>query len=123
MAKKKVLLVDDEASFTRIVKLNLEQSGRYEVRVENQAKQALATAREFKPDVVLLDIVMPDMEGSEVARLMQGDQELRDIPMGFLTATVMKEEVGPKGVNIGGYPFLAKPVTNEELMAFIDKLK
>src|SRR5205809_734888 len=60
MSLKRLLLVDDEEPFTRLVKLNLEQTGRYTVRIENDGAKALATAREFAPDLILLDVIMPD---------------------------------------------------------------
>ena len=61
--KKRILLVDDEPSITRLLKLNLEQTGDYEVATENVSKAALATAEEFRPDLILLDVMMPDLDG------------------------------------------------------------
>ena len=66
-AKKKILLVDDEKSFTSLLKLNLEDTGDYEVHVENWAEDAYPAAQRFKPDLVLLDIIMPRMPGGDVA--------------------------------------------------------
>jgi CheY-like chemotaxis protein len=86
MAKKRVLLVDDEKSFTNLLKLNLEDTGNYEVRVENWAEDALKAAREFKPDIVLLDIIMPRMPGGNVAMQLKEDPALKDTPVIFLTA-------------------------------------
>lgn len=65
--EKKILIVDDEEDFTKLIKLNLERTGEYEVEIENGGLRGLAAAREFKPDLILLDILMPDMEGGEVA--------------------------------------------------------
>jgi len=119
--KKKILIVDDEESFGKLVKLNLEDTGEFEVRVESKGASAVPAAREFKPDFILLDIVMPDMDGGEVAHRLQDDPDLRDIPVGFLTALVRDYEVTPKGENIAGHPFIAKPVTVVQLVAFIKK--
>ena len=73
MSKQRILVVDDEPSITRLLKLNLEQTGRYEVRVENLGARAYEAAQEFMPDLVLLDIMMPDMDGSDVAASLKED--------------------------------------------------
>jgi CheY-like chemotaxis protein len=119
--KKRVLIIDDEASFTRIVKLNLEKSGEFEVRVENKPIYALAAAREFKPDLILLDVIMPAMDGGDVANQIKRDRTLKETPIIFLTATVSKREAGDGGFNSGGELFLAKPVSVELLMQRINE--
>jgi len=119
--KRKILFVDDEADLTLLVKLNLEKTGLYEVRVENRAKNALWAAREYKPDLVLLDVMMPDLDGGDVASQLKSDALLKDVPVIFLTATVLKEEVGDKGKVIGGYPFIPKPFRSEVLLEQIAK--
>ena len=121
MSKKKVMLVDDEVGLTRLMKLNLEATEKYDVRVENKGSLAMGAAREFKPDIIFLDIIMPDMEGSEVARQMRADPTLRNVPIIFLTATITVDEVGPTGGEVGGETFLAKPVTVRQLIDCIKK--
>jgi len=121
MDKKRILLVDDEPSFTRLIKLNLEQIGPYEVRVENDGKQAFAAAREFRPHLVLLDVIMPEIDGGEVAAQIRADPQLKDTPIVFLTAVVSRETVHAKGEMIGGNTFLAKPVTVLDVVASIEK--
>ena len=120
-AKKKILIVDDEENFGKLVKLNLEDTGEYDVRVETLGARAVPAAREFKPDFILLDIVMPDLDGGEVARLLKEDKELKIIPLGFLTALVNDNEVSSQGENIAGFPFIAKPVTVGQLITFIKR--
>ncbi len=117
MRKKKILVIDDEPSFTRVLKLYLEKTGTYEVRDENRGKMALAAAKQFKPDLILLDIVMPDMDGGEVASNIIADEALKDTPIVFLTAAVAKDEEG----TISGRPFIAKPVNAEEVVHCIEK--
>src|SRR5687768_9940814 len=92
MVKKKILVVDDEASITRLLKLNLEK-GAYVVRTENEGTKALAAAKDFKPDLILLDVMMPDIDGGDVAAIIQADPLLCAVPIVFLTAAVKKEEV------------------------------
>ena len=69
----------------------------------------------FKPDLIFLDLIMPDMEGSMAAHYLRADPELKNIPIVYLTATVTQEEVGPNGGVINGEAFLAKPVTTKQL--------
>ncbi len=115
--KKRILLIDDEPSFTRMLKLNLEETGAYEVRTENRGKQGLAAAREFKPDLILLDVIMPGMDGGDVASEIQTDENLKNAPIVFLTAVAKKKDAGI----IGGRPFIAKPVTVKEVIDCIEK--
>ena len=119
MDKKRILIVDDEAGVTRMLKMYLEETQAYEVRTENQGKRALAAAREFRPHMVLLDVVMPDMDGASVAAQMTADVSLKDTPVVFLTALVTNKEAGA-GRNIGGRPFIAKPVDPEKIIEFIE---
>src|SRR4029078_11133628 len=93
MAKKRILIVDDEQSLTTLLKLNLEEFGNYEVRVENWPHDALAPAREFKPNLILLDIIMPRLPGGNVAAQIGEGPLLKDTPIVFLTAAVRKHQV------------------------------
>ncbi len=113
--KKKVFIVDDEEALLRMLKLNLEATGIFEVKTESKPKQALQTAKNFAPDIIFLDIVMPEMEGSEVANLMKEDKALKRVPIVFMTATVTAEEVKSAGDEIGGQRFIAKPVNTKQL--------
>lgn len=119
--RKRILIVDDEKDMTLLVRLNLQRTGRYEVKEENDASRAVSTARQFQPDLVLLDVMMPEMDGGDVLALLKDDPGLRNLPVIFLTATVLKEEVKSKGGTIGGYPFIPKPFQMETLIAQIDK--
>ena len=121
MKKRKILVVDDEKGFTAMLSLNLESTGEYEVRVENDPKEALPTALQYKPDLILLDIIMPNMEGPDVAITLKSHKDLKDIPVVFLTATVTKEEVDAQGGRIGGHHFVAKPSRLSDLIYSIEK--
>lgn len=119
--KRRILIIDDEVSFARMVKLNLEKTGAFEVRVENQATCAIPTAREFRPDLILLDVIMPAMDGGDVANQIKRDRHLKGTPIIFLTATVSKREAGEVGLNSGGELFLAKPISVETLITCINE--
>ncbi len=116
---KKIMVVDDEAALTRMIKLNLERTGKYEVQTENSAVGALEKIRNFKPDLIFLDVMMPEVSGDDVAQQLREDAALSDIPYVFLTAIVSKQETNSMGSNIGGNRFLAKPVKTEELIEVI----
>lgn len=116
MAKKRILIIDDEPGFTRMVRMNLEKTDEFEVREENVAGQALNSARDFLPDLILLDVIMPTMDGGDIAAKIRKDRKLKNVPIIFLTATVSHSEAGQAGLNSGGSLFLAKPVSADVLL-------
>ena len=119
--KKRIFVVDDEISTTRLLKLNLEQTNDYIVRVENNALRALVAAEEFQPDLILLDVMMPDMDGGALAGCFQASPKLKRVPIVFLTAAAKKQEVSSRSGQIGGLAFLAKPVDVPEVVDCIEK--
>ena len=121
MEKIRILLIDDEPSFTRMLKLNLERTGSFKVLCENTGAFGLTAARDFLPDMIFLDVIMPDVDGGEVAAQIHADPKLKDVPIVFLTAGVSKETTRAKGPIIGGRTFLAKPVSVEEVIGCIEK--
>ena len=112
---KRILVVDDEASLTRMLKLNLERQGEFEICEVNHASRASDEARRFKPDLILMDVMMPELDGGTLAARLQQDSSLRHVPIVFLTAAVKNSEVASRNGYIGGLPFLAKPVELAEL--------
>jgi two-component system alkaline phosphatase synthesis response regulator PhoP len=121
MDKRKILVIDDEEDFTKLVKLNLERTGQYEVMTENKGLLGLVAAKKFKPDLIFLDIIMPDSDGGDVCYQLENDKETKGIPIVFLTAVAKKEEVKENWGTIGGHPFIAKPVSVRELVGCIEK--
>jgi CheY-like chemotaxis protein len=118
---RRILIVDDEAGFTRLLKITLEGTKRYIVKEENDGSQALVVARQFRPDLVLLDIVMPKMDGGDVARQIGADPILKNVKIIFLTAIVSQREQAGMDGGIGGVPFMAKPVSLAALTAMIEQ--
>lgn len=117
---KKILIVDDEAGFTRLMKLTLQKTGEYEVVEENDGALAYSAARRERPDLILMDIVMPKVDGGDAAAQIRRDPALAHIPIVFLTAIVSRKEAVPGGL-IGGFPFLSKPVRLDALRACIEE--
>ena len=121
--KKRILVVDDEPEFTNLLKLSLEAHGYYEVQEENDADNVRAAVRSFDPDLVLLDIMMPEQDGSEVAAALKADPLTRGVPIIFLTALVSAEDA-PRGggaCDSGGNTFLPKHIRLDKLMHCIDE--
>jgi CheY-like chemotaxis protein len=118
-AKRRILIVDDDPNNTHLVKILLERSGPYLVLEENHDAHAHQTARSFKPDLVLLDVIMQGLDGGKVAEQIQGDGELHDTPIIFLTGLVTKAEA-TSGLQIDGHPVVAKPINIPELIEAIE---
>src|SRR5687768_7038265 len=121
MKNKRILVVDDLTSDTRLLKQMLEETREFDVREENDPRAAVATAEEFQPDLILLDLMMPTMDGRHLAACIAASPQLKDVPIVFLTARITKEEVDAVGGRIGAFPFLAKPVVVQELIACVQQ--
>lgn len=113
--KKRILVVDDEPPVTRGIRRILEDTGEFEVREENRSTHALIAAREFLPNLILLDVKMGVVDGGELASKFRENSKFRDVPIVFLTALVTREEAIKS--HPGGERFLAKPVKVEDLIA------
>jgi len=121
MNRTRILIIDDEENFTRLIKLNLERTGKYEVKTENKGSLGFIAAKEFKPALILLDVMMPDVDGGDVCNQLKNEGDTKNIPIVFLTAVVNEKEIKEKNGIIGGHPFIAKPVDTEELIDVIEK--
>ncbi len=124
MNERRVLVVDDEADILNLVKMLLKSHG-YMVAVAGDGKEALKQVKIFRPQVILLDIMMPEMDGGDVVRELKKDPMTSQIPIVFLTA-ILKEGEGKKGagVKIGDtyYPGIAKPFENKEILEAIERI-
>jgi len=122
VSKKTILIVDDEEDFCHFVKLNLEQTGRYEVLTANSGADGISIANRNQPDLILLDIIMPNMTGTQVAEMLRNDKATRNIPIIFVTAIVKRGEVGAMDYQFGGNYFVFKPVKLDELLHEIETM-
>lgn len=122
MNKNRILVIDDNLNATRIVKLALERTGSYEVREVNDPALGLEAAREFRPDLILLDVCMPDIEGSEVAEKITSDPDFAATPVVFLTSIVTTREAGKTGtITVGRHEYIAKPARTQTIIACVQK--
>jgi CheY-like chemotaxis protein len=108
----RILAVDDEIGFTRMLQLAVSQ---YEIRAENDPLRVIDAAREFEPDLILLDRHMPRMSGDRLAASLQADPKLCRIPIAFVTGTVPRDTDGHACHTLNGCPVLAKPVSVEAI--------
>lgn len=118
----RILVIDDEKAFTRLLKKSIESLGPYLVQEQNDPRGAIASVKSFHPDIILVDIVMPNMDGGDVVAAFKADPAIKDIPIVYLTATVTSSEVTSNDGVIGGHRFLAKPVNSEVLRRYIDQI-
>lgn len=121
MDRKRILIVDDESGAALLLKLNLEQTNDYVVRVETLSTEALVAAAQFRPDLILLDVMMPGADGGEVANRLRASPDLKQVPIVFFTAAATKREVAERDGQIGGLSFLAKPADLREVIACFAK--
>ncbi|SRR6266550_1604024 len=119
-SKSRVLIVDDNSRFARSAQLFLEQTGNYFACALNDPRRALETARSFKPDLVLVDLIMPQADGLEVATQLEADWALHEVPIVFVTALITPEEARA-GRRIDGHRIVAKPVRSSDLLRIVEE--
>jgi two-component system alkaline phosphatase synthesis response regulator PhoP len=119
MDKKKILIIDDEENFCKLVKKNLEQAGEFEVCIAINGEDGIRLIKELKPDLVLLDLIMPELDGADVVALIRDDAETKDTPIVFLTAIAKGGESCSQPSFTRGYSLLSKTVTLRELINYI----
>jgi len=114
VTKRRILAVDDNPRVTTTLSIGLGRKG-YEVRTENEPMAVFRAARDFKPDLVLLDVMMPPMDGCDLANKLRAHPVTAGIPILFLTSIIRRDEIGKSGTVIGGDEFIAKPASIEEI--------
>jgi DNA-binding response OmpR family regulator len=122
MNRRRILIVDDDVELSRMLKMGLEQAGPYEVRVENDPRHARDAALAFKPELLLMDVIMPWMDGGAVVAEIRQEDAFRVVPVIFLTSILNKDEATAHGNRIGNDPVLAKPVSVGEIMRRIGEV-
>lgn len=113
MATKRILIVDDEPDVTDLVSYKLTREG-YDVAAINDPLQIMGKAREFKPDLFVLDIMMPELDGLKICRMIRADKKMKSVPIIFLTARGEIED-RIKGLESGADDYLSKPFDTKEL--------
>lgn len=117
MAKQTILVVDDEKDLLDLIEYNLKKEGFAVLKAEN-GEEGIKIAKEHKPDLVLMDIMMPKMDGMEAVEKMRGDDDLKSIPIIFLTAR-SDEKTEVEGLDKGGDDYITKPISTTKLISRI----
>jgi len=117
VAKKTILIVDDEQDLLDLIEYNLKKEG-FNVLTAENGEEGIAVAKEGRPDLILLDIMMPKMDGLEAVEIMRKDQDLKNTPIIFLTAR-SDEKTEVEGLNKGGDDYITKPISTTKLISRI----
>lgn len=117
MSKQKILVVDDERDLLDLIEYNLRKEGFNVLKAEN-GEQGIAIAKENRPDLILLDIMMPKMDGLEAVEIMRKEEKLKKTPIIFLTAR-SDEKTEVEGLNKGGDDYITKPISTTKLISRI----
>jgi DNA-binding response OmpR family regulator len=120
MNSKKILVVDDEASVVKLVRFLLEKNG-FEVYVAYDGKEAVDMAKEILPDLILMDVMMPKMDGNEATRILKKVDLTRTIPIIILSALGQESEVA-NGLESGAVDYLVKPFNPKDLVSRVTKM-
>ena len=118
MNKKRIILVDDKVSIIKVLTVRLEKAG-YEVIPVMDGKEALDSVRKERPDLVILDLMLPTLDGYKVCRLLKFDERYKHIPIFILTARV-EEDAKIRSMESGADEYISKPLNSDELL---DKIK
>ncbi len=118
--KKKILLVEDEPNVIELMTIFLTRRG-FEVFNVIEGPDVLEAVRKLRPDLIILDIMIPKLNGFEVCSLLKADPALKNIPVMILSALVQKNEI-EMGIRMGADMYMTKPFQNSELIASVEKL-
>lgn len=117
---KTILIVDDKPEFTKLYRLYLESVDGYKVFTENRASRAVEAARKCHPDLIVMDLLMPDMLGCDVAATLRETPALARIKVIFVTAMLQQDEVEKANEPMGGARIIAKPINGKDLISAIE---
>ena len=117
---KKIVLAEDEPQIARLIEFKLKKEG-YQVTWKENGKEALEAIKAEEPDLVILDVMMPVMDGYEVLRRLKEDENLKSIPVIMLTARAQEKDV-VKGIDMGAEDYITKPFHPAELLARVKRI-
>ncbi|MFH1413834.1 MAG: response regulator [Candidatus Omnitrophota bacterium] len=119
--KRKVMLVDDEVAFLSLMKLNLQERGNYAVLTLSNARDIISKVHSFKPDIIILDMIMPHIGGLEVCQMLNDDPVGERIPLIILSA-LSKDLDRLKAYKLGVLDYITKPVNTDMLISKIERI-
>jgi DNA-binding response OmpR family regulator len=119
MAGEKILVAEDEPDIQKVIRITLKYKGGFDVKFANNGLEVLEQVKESKPDLIILDVMMPKMDGYETCRTLKGQDETADIPIVFLTAKAQEKEI-EEGMKLGAMDYIKKPFEPDE---FVGKVR
>ena len=119
MAGEKILVAEDEQDIQKVIRITLKLKGGFDVKFANNGLEVLEKVREERPSLIILDVMMPKMDGYETCRQLKADDSTRDIPVVFLTAKAQEKEI-EEGLKLGAIDYLKKPFEPDE---FVEKVR
>jgi CheY-like chemotaxis protein len=117
---KRIFIIDDEVDFCYFIKNNLELTGEFEVATCSDSTKAVSMVKELRPDLLLVDIMMPGISGEDIVALLQEDPTTQKIPYIFLTGIITSKEAEGDENIIAGHHFIAKPIEIKKLVSIIN---
>lgn len=118
ITKAKILIVEDEPQLNRLVELVLQSEGYYKIRKAFDGQEALSMIKEDKPDLILLDVMIPEIDGFSLCKLIKEDKNLNSVQIIMLTAKKLEEDI-LQGFESGAVDYISKPFSNKILLARI----
>lgn len=116
MAGEKILVAEDEKDIQKVIKVTLKFKGGFDVRFANNGLEVLDLVRQEKPDLIILDVMMPKMDGYETCRNLKSGGDTADIPIVFLTAKAQEKEI-EEGLKLGAIDYIKKPFEPDDFVA------
>lgn len=117
MAKQTILVVDDETDLLDLIEYNLKKEGFDVLKAEN-GEEGIKVAKEYNPDLIIMDIMMPKMDGMQAVEIIRKDEKLRNLPIIFLTAR-SDEKTEVESLDLGGDDYITKPISTTKLISRI----
>lgn len=117
MGKRKILVIDDEADLLTLVKARLDKAG-FETLIASGGREGIEDALRFKPDMILLDIMMPDINGFQVLKELKLKEETKDIPVVAFTALAEEDNIR-RAKNLGAVDYVVKPFEFDHLLTTV----
>jgi len=120
---KKILIVDDDLDLSETIKSVLELEG-YTLSISNAPQAGIKLAKEQQPDLIIMDVLLPEMNGAEVVKILKSDPVVKNIPVIFLSGLVSTDDDLQGGMQVGGkhYQILAKPFENKRLVGLVKSI-
>lgn len=121
MAGEKILVAEDEKDIQKVIKITLKFKGGFDVKFANNGLEVIDMVRKEKPDLIILDVMMPKMDGYETCKTLKANKDTADIPIVFLTAKAQEKEI-EEGLKLGAIDYIKKPFEPDEFNSKVQSI-